>query len=312
MSINIGINMNIELLKMKPDDLSVVNVARASFGNWKDVLDESDTGLIKYLAKHKHISPFFHQRFTFKTSTGNYGGSIDLPSVQEYSTLSMGLEVEITSDNAAIISHSFFGWVAMIKEGMLIEDFEDDVLYTLAQTMPISLAAYDLPTDVEWVGASEYIENPESYQHRNVSIRVVDALPVVRQLFTHRRFATNEISRRYVSTLPTIHIPDEFRARPEGSIKQGSTGLVEDQEGCLELYNKSIQLAIDTYSEMLGRGVAPEQARYVLPQAMETTVIFTGSIDAWLALITLRTSDSTQYETKLVAEAIHKAIALEE
>jgi len=51
-------------------DLSVVNAARVSFNktsNWeltdwrdKEVLNDSDTKLINYLAKHKHTSPFGH------------------------------------------------------------------------------------------------------------------------------------------------------------------------------------------------------------------------------------------------------------
>lgn len=42
------------------DDLSVVNSARVSYGKQKDLLDEKDEKLIKYLAKHKHYTPFEH------------------------------------------------------------------------------------------------------------------------------------------------------------------------------------------------------------------------------------------------------------
>ena len=41
-------------------DLSVVNAARVSFGKNHTEMTEGDTRLIKYLAKHKHISPFGH------------------------------------------------------------------------------------------------------------------------------------------------------------------------------------------------------------------------------------------------------------
>jgi len=46
-------------------DLSVVNAARVSFGKKSDVLKDSDTKLIHYLAKHKHTSPFGHAFATF-------------------------------------------------------------------------------------------------------------------------------------------------------------------------------------------------------------------------------------------------------
>lgn len=46
-------------------DLSVVNAARVSFGKRKTEMDEKDIKLIKYLASHKHMSPFRHVIFTF-------------------------------------------------------------------------------------------------------------------------------------------------------------------------------------------------------------------------------------------------------
>lgn len=47
------------------NDLSVVNAARVSFGKRKTELDEKDIKLIKYLAAHKHMSPFRHVVFSF-------------------------------------------------------------------------------------------------------------------------------------------------------------------------------------------------------------------------------------------------------
>jgi len=42
------------------DDLAIVNAARVSFGTRKNILDKTDLGLLKYLAKNKHYSPFRH------------------------------------------------------------------------------------------------------------------------------------------------------------------------------------------------------------------------------------------------------------
>jgi thymidylate synthase (FAD) len=42
------------------DDLTVVNSARVSFGKRKEVWDEKDAKLVRYLAKNKHFSPFRH------------------------------------------------------------------------------------------------------------------------------------------------------------------------------------------------------------------------------------------------------------
>ncbi len=54
---------------MGQGDLAVVNAARVSFGKRKAVLDKGDRVLIKYLAEHKHMSPFRHMQFTFLIHT---------------------------------------------------------------------------------------------------------------------------------------------------------------------------------------------------------------------------------------------------
>jgi thymidylate synthase (FAD) len=48
------------------DDLMVVNAARVSFAKESSEFKEQDTKLINYLAKHNHISPFFHPQIQFR------------------------------------------------------------------------------------------------------------------------------------------------------------------------------------------------------------------------------------------------------
>ena len=47
------------------DDLSVVNSARVSFGRRKEVMDESDEGLVRFLMRDRHGTPFEHNSFRF-------------------------------------------------------------------------------------------------------------------------------------------------------------------------------------------------------------------------------------------------------
>src|SRR5437763_642702 len=46
-------------------DLSVVNGARVSFARRKEEMDDSDVGLIKFLMRERHASPFEHSVFRF-------------------------------------------------------------------------------------------------------------------------------------------------------------------------------------------------------------------------------------------------------
>ena len=47
------------------DDLSVVNAARVSFARHKDAMDASDEGLIRFLMRERHGTPFEHNSFRF-------------------------------------------------------------------------------------------------------------------------------------------------------------------------------------------------------------------------------------------------------
>jgi thymidylate synthase (FAD) len=47
------------------DDLSVVNAARVSFARRKTAMDESDAGLVRFLIRERHGSPFEHNAFRF-------------------------------------------------------------------------------------------------------------------------------------------------------------------------------------------------------------------------------------------------------
>jgi len=56
----------VELLETFGDDLTVVNAARVSFDKVSTSLTEGDKKLINYLAKHDHVSPFFHPQVRFR------------------------------------------------------------------------------------------------------------------------------------------------------------------------------------------------------------------------------------------------------
>jgi thymidylate synthase (FAD) len=55
----------VQLIDHMGSDLSVVNAARVSFGKQKEVFEESDEKLVRYLAAHEHTSPFRHTAITF-------------------------------------------------------------------------------------------------------------------------------------------------------------------------------------------------------------------------------------------------------
>ena len=144
------------------------------------------------------------------------------------------------------------------------------------------------------------------FGHCFASFHIKAPIFVARQLVKHKFLRWNEISRRYVDDTPEFYEPMAWRGRSSDK-KQGSAGLVNisvDQE--LQ-WNRQLS----TYNTLLSEGVAPEQARMVLPQSMMTEWYWSGSLDAFADMCNLRCKSDTQAETRQVARQIdHKMIEL--
>lgn len=96
-------------------------------------------------------------------------------------------------------------------------------------------------------------------------------------------------------------MPETWRGRSEDK-KQGSKGFVNNTTDP-DFVNYT---ALRTYREMLAIGIAPEQARMILPQSTMTEWYWSGSLDAFADMCKLRCKEDTQYETRLVADQISK------
>ena len=147
------------------------------------------------------------------------------------------------------------------------------------------------------------------YAHPHVSLRVSAPIPIRTQCFKHKvGFVENEISRRYVSYSPDVFTPESFRSAPEGSIKQGS-GEDHDRSGAfINEYNRICADLVSAYEEMIADGVCPEQARFILPQGVETQWIWTGSLYAYARFYRQRTDSHSQKEIQDLARMIGEII----
>lgn len=135
---------------------------------------------------------------------------------------------------------------------------------------------------------------------------------VARQLVKHQvGLVWNEISRRYVDDRVETFSPKEWRGRPgEGKSKQGSSGTIEDPVCAFDVYWDATKHAKAVYEKLLALGVAPEQARIVLPVSTYTEWYWTGSLAAWARVCNLRIKADVQLETREVAQDI--AIQMEQ
>lgn len=149
------------------------------------------------------------------------------------------------------------------------------------------------------------------FAHTALSIRVQAPIFVARQLVKHQVGLTwNEVSRRYVDDEPAFYFPEKWRGRPEGSVKQGSGSDVDPEInrlflGAMEFYCRE---ALALYQDMLNSGIAPEQARMVLPLNSMTEWIWTGNVMSFARVCKQRLDPHAQQETREVAEQIQAIV----
>lgn len=139
--------------------------------------------------------------------------------------------------------------------------------------------------------------------HPMVQMRETVPIFVARQRFKHMvGFTYNEVSRRYVDDTPEFHVPEQWRARPDKSIKQGSGGEHPRSLEWIDKYGLLLDHAAHLYEEMIADGVAPEQARMALPQSMLTSYYVTGSLYAWARAYVQRSESHAQLEIQVLAK----------
>jgi len=148
------------------------------------------------------------------------------------------------------------------------------------------------------------------FSHPQITLRYTVPIVVARQEFKHTiGFSRNEVSRRYVDDAPEFYEPKSWRARPEGSVKQGSAGDIDSQNQFDWLYKEACGVTREIYFQMIESGIAPEQARLVLPQGMYTSYYITGSLAAFARMCKQRQSKDAQVEIQELAQQVDKIIA---
>lgn len=157
-------------------------------------------------------------------------------------------------------------------------------------------------------------------RHCTVTLEVYAPLMVARQWYKHAVASTyledqngwNESSRRYITEDEEFYIPEphQWRGAPENK-KQGSAGTVDNSIGAK--YTQRLRKITEEqhllYQDALADGIAPEQARLLLPAyGMYVRWRWTVSLNALLHFISLRTDNHSQWEIQQYAFAIEEIV----
>ena len=149
------------------------------------------------------------------------------------------------------------------------------------------------------------------FAHPQITLRIKAPISIRTQCFKHKQgFVENEISRRYVTIDPEFYYP-EWRTAPKEGAKQGSSDFMKEgteKELAKQNYSRAAKKCLSTYEDLIKSGVAPEQARFILPQGTYTEWWWTGSLAAYGRFFMQRTNPHAQWEIREFAGAMYDLV----
>jgi thymidylate synthase (FAD) len=190
----------------------------------------------------------------------------------------------------------------------LLDTFGDDLTVVNAARVSFAKESVEMcDRDAKLIGYLAEHSHVTPFFHPQARFRIKMPILVAREWYRHQiGFARNEVSRRYVDVEPECWLPavEDLRAR-DPKAKQGSRpDPVADAAWWQARVRQEYTRSLGLYDEMIKGGVAPEVARVVLPQAMYTEFIETGSLAAYARLCGLRTSPDAQREIQAYATGL--------
>jgi len=194
----------------------------------------------------------------------------------------------------------------------ILETFGDDLTVVNAARVSFDKVSNELTEgDKKLINYLAKHEHTSPFFHPQARFRIKLPIFVAREWFRHGiGFSRNEVSRRYVDTPPECWVPKPLEIRERNpKLKQGSKDTpVADSDEVHGMLLTQTQSALQTYHDLLAKGVAPELARTVLPQSMYTELIETSSLAGYARLCHLRLGPDAQKEIRDYATAINQLL----
>lgn len=315
----------VSLITEPDSDLKVVNAARVSFHKTSryrrvphpggqivgldshEELDPKDIGLIQYLAKHRHWTPFAHCSALAHVSTDEY---LDPDKVERL--LLPGASTFY--DPEADIVYIRVSLAHLKQDPSLTAYFPEKAWHSVNALL--GLKDEDGPIHKLGSITSHWRECPVLAP---VTLHMKMPIFVARQFMKHCvGVVYNEVSRRYVDEPPEFYVPDQWRGRPQNK-KQGSDGVVDlsefmrtaspgEEAGSSDPARSIAFVTSHVYKGLLDAGVAPEMARIVLPVSMYTEFWATMGLRDAARIYALRNDPHAQLEIQAFAKAMDEAI----
>lgn len=141
------------------------------------------------------------------------------------------------------------------------------------------------------------------FEQAYLTIEIQTSRAIAAQILRHRSFSFQEFSQRYAKVTECEFYPAR---RQDEKNRQNS---IDDLDESIKNWFNTIQTEtwhrqFSLYQQALDKGIAKEQARFLLPLSTATKLYMSGNIRSWIHYLLLRLSKETQKEHRDIAESI--------
>ena len=134
------------------------------------------------------------------------------------------------------------------------------------------------------------------FEHAFLTVEIETSLAIAAQLLRHRSFTFQQLSGRYAK-MDTGFAKVKARRQDTKNRQNSIDDLPDDVVTWFdEAQSKIAEYSNLLYNEALQKGVAKEQARFLLPQSTMTRLYMTGNVRSWIHYLQSRCADGVQLE----------------
>lgn len=141
------------------------------------------------------------------------------------------------------------------------------------------------------------------FEMANLVFEIETSRAIAAQILRHRSFSFQEFSQRYAEA-QSVEIYEARSQDLKNRQNSNDDMTPEEKAWFIKAQQDHSDNCMKLYKQALARGVAKEQARFLLPLSTTTRLYMNGSIRSWIHYLQLRCSNGTQIEHQQIARAI--------
>jgi thymidylate synthase (FAD) len=180
---------------------------------------------------------------------------------------------------------------------------QDVISYVARVSNPSNQASFD--TAAKLLKYCIINEHWSIFEHVSFTVEIKTTRAIAAQILRHRSFCFQEFSQRYAQAFDFVKVPARSQ---DAKNRQNSVDNMSDLDKTW--FNDAQEKVWDDskrlYDEAISKGIAKEQARFLLPLNTATTIYMTGNVRSWIHYINLRSDNGTQQEHREIAEMCKK------